>query len=379
MTQQGEIPRVLHVIAPAPFGGLERVVQSLAAAQVQAGIDVRVLVLLDQDAGGASHPFVAGLAAAIPRTIVTLPPRAYRRERRNVAAVCEEFRPTVVHTHGARVDVVDAPVARAIGAPIVTTVHGFTGGGLKNRAYEWLQRRSFRRMDAVVAVSRAQAAQLGRRMPAGRVVVIPNAWDGRIPEAPRSEARRALGIPAEGFVAGWVGRFTDEKGADLFLDALAHVPGGSSTVHGALLGAGARQTALRARAERLGLGARVTWCGSVPDAGRWFRAFDTFALTSRTEGVPIVLFEAMAAEVPIVATRVGGVPDVLDEREAWLVPVGDATALAEALESSRRNAADARARARAAQVRLRRDFGSSQWVARYADLYRRVAAARRRA
>src|SRR2546429_211481 len=82
--------------------------------------------------------------------------------QRGVAAACNRLRPTIVHTDGYRPDVVDASVARRRGIPTVTTVHGFTGGGWKNGLYERLQRRAFRRLDAVVAASEPLKAQLTR-------------------------------------------------------------------------------------------------------------------------------------------------------------------------------------------------------------------------
>ena len=92
-----------------------------------------------------------------------MPGRAYLRERAAIARLLREVRPDVVHTHGYRPDVLDAGVARGQGIAVVTTVHGFTGGGWKNRVYEWLQCRAFRRFDAVVAVSRPLVGLLERR------------------------------------------------------------------------------------------------------------------------------------------------------------------------------------------------------------------------
>src|SRR3989442_7839277 len=158
---------VLQVVAPGEIGGLERVAQALASGLRGLGHDVHVAVMLD--APGA-HPFLAGLDhSGIPTHPLVLPGRAYLRERRAVAGLCRSLRPDVVHTHGYRPDVVDAGVARGLGIPIVTTVHGFTGGGWKNHGYEWLQCRAFRRFDAVVAGSPPPGAPLaGGGGPPGR-------------------------------------------------------------------------------------------------------------------------------------------------------------------------------------------------------------------
>ena len=112
--------------------------------------------------------------------------------------------------------------------------------------------------------------------------------------------------------------------------------------------------------------------GQIADAARLIPAFDVLVLSSRTEGTPIVLFEAMAARVPVVATAVGGVPDVVGEREALLVPPDRPDALARAIASVREDPGSARARAAAAATRLATEYAVGPWVERYAAVYRGV-------
>jgi glycosyltransferase involved in cell wall biosynthesis len=138
------------------------------------------------------------------------------------------------------------------------------------------------------------------------------------------------------------------------------------------VGNGIERVALQARAGDLRLDGRVLWHGPIPDAGRLFAAFDVFVLSSRTEGTPLVLFEAMAVGVPIVATCVGGVPDVVSPAEAALVRPDDPTALAAEIRSVYRNPAAAQRRARAARARLARAFSVPRWLDRYEAIYRRV-------
>jgi glycosyltransferase involved in cell wall biosynthesis len=114
----------------------------------------------------------------------------------------------------------------------------------------------------------------------------------------------------------------------------------------------------------------------VTEAAPLFPAFDVFVLSSRTEGTPIVLFEAMAAGVPVVATAVGGVPGVVSPAEAVLIPPGDPASLAAAIRTTLRDPAAARERTRAARQRLEREFGAQPWLERYDVVYRRVARGR---
>src|SRR5213596_1047289 len=122
---------ILHIVAPAEVGGLERVVHGLACGLRGAGHEVHVVAVLASPVSSPS--FLTPLAAADVQTHpLVVPARAYLRERRAIAELCRSVRPDVVHTHGYRPDVVDAGVARSQGLPTVTTVHGFTGGGWRN-------------------------------------------------------------------------------------------------------------------------------------------------------------------------------------------------------------------------------------------------------
>jgi len=360
--------RVLHILAPGGVGGLERVVQLLAEGQTGGGAEVHVAAVLADP--GASHPLLQQLGAAgITTHAIAVPGRAYWRERAMAAELCRRLRPHVVHTHGYRPDVVDAGAARGLGIPSVTTVHGFTGGDWKNRVYEGLQRRAYRWFDAVVAVSRALRDELVQRgIPSDRVHVVQNAWRETEPVLDRRAARRALGLSERGFLVGWAGRLTREKGADVLLDALAHLK--DLPIKVSMLGAGPEESALLARARRLGVERKLCWHGLVPGAGSRFAAFNVFVLSSRTEGTPMVLFEAMAAGVPIVASRVGGVPDVISEAEAVLVAPDDPVALAGQIRAAYHDPARDLERTHRARARLVQEFALPPWIARYDAIYR---------
>jgi glycosyltransferase involved in cell wall biosynthesis len=362
---------VLHVVAPSEFGGLERVVQSLARGQAHAGDDVHVAAVLDH--ASADHPLLGALAAAgVGTHSIVVPRRGYWRERAAMLELCRRLRPAIVHTHGYRPDVLDAGAARRLGIPIVTTVHGFTGGGWKNRLYERLQRRAYRRFDAVVAVSRPLREHLILAgVPAERIHVIQNAWQEDAPPLDRRAARRALGVSADGFRIGWVGRLSGEKAPDVLLDALVHLSDLPLSV--SIVGAGQEQQSLFARARRLGVERQLQWHGVIPDVARQFAAFDVFVLSSHTEGTPIVLFEAMAAGVPIVTSSVGGVPDVVSATEAALVPPADPVALAAAIRAIYHDPSLGRARAQRARERLLADFAVPPWIDRYDAIYRLVS------
>jgi glycosyltransferase involved in cell wall biosynthesis len=231
-----------------------------------------------------------------------------------------------------------------------------------------LQLRVARRAQAAVAVSRPIATRYaGAGIPPTRIHLIPNAWSGSTP-LERSDARAILGLRPSVPLIGWVGRLSREKGPDVFVEALgllADVPW-----EAAVIGEGPEGKDLVARANALGIGNRVRWPGLVPEMGRAMGALDAFVLSSRTEGTPIALLEAMAAAVPTVATEVGGVPDVVSEREAWLVPPESPVRLAEALRALLADREEAAGRGRAAKERLVQERAEGPWLDRHEALYR---------
>ena len=362
-------PRVLHVLAPAREGGAERVVAMLSAGQGGRRAHVAAVLLPDE---ADDHPFVTGLVErGVPVTRVIVKGRSYLREYRLLSQLVARLRPAVVHTHGYRSDLIGGMVARAHGVRAVSTVHGFTGGGRKNQLNEWVQKLALRRADAVIAVSRQIVMRLADAgVDPAKITWIPNGFATAEDPLTRSNARHLLGIPDNGPVIGWVGRLSMEKGPDVMLEALAEC---DPSWRLSIVGDGRERDRLRKQASDLGIAERVIWHGLVPKAGALLSAFDVFVLSSRTEGTPIVLLEAMHAGVPIVATSVGGVPDVVSEADAILVPAEQPAMIAQALVEIRRNASAAKTRCLRARERVARSFGSAAWVAAVDAVYRNAA------
>lgn len=374
-THVAEAPlSIVHITAPAPVGGLERVVQTLAIGQHRAGHTVRVIAVIDPNA--TQHPFAVPLReAGVPVSLIELPGRSYLREMRDVRTLLSEWQPDVVHTHGYRSDLLDGHVARTLGIPIVSTVHGSSRLGGKSHFFEWLQRRAWRRFDGVVVVSQALERTLGADgVPRERMHMIPNAWPGVEPTLSRMEARRRLGLAADAFAIGFVGRLIPAKGPDVLVSALAQLKG--RVWHAVVIGDGGERTLVEQLCEKHGLRERVSLVGHLDDATHLFRAFDVFVLSSRTEGTPIVLFEAIAAGVPVVATAVGGVPEAISEAEAYLVPSEQPSTLAGAIEAVAEDPAAAALRATRARARLARDYSTAGWLVRHERLYRELTGLR---
>jgi glycosyltransferase involved in cell wall biosynthesis len=365
-----EALRIFHIAAPAEVGGLERVVQGLAAGQRRMGHETHVIAVVGTDDTPAA--FVEPLTrAGVPVHLVRVPARGYLSERRQVGELIARFLPDLVHTHGYRSDLLHLGTLRGLGVPAVTTLHGSSRMGGVSHLFEWLQERTLRRFDGVVAVSRMlfeRLMELG--VSTDRLHLIPNAWPGEsgVPALERMQARETLQAGSAGFLYGWVGRLIRAKGCDVFLDALARLePGGWCAV---IVGDGPERPALERQAAALGLGDQVRFAGQVAEAERVMTAFDAFVLSSRTEGTPMVLFEAMAAGVPVAACAVGGVPDVLAGDAALLVPPLDADCLAGALRQIRDDGDGRTRRVNRARTRLHEEYSVAAWLELHDRAYR---------
>lgn len=358
--------RILHLASPGTAGGLESVVQGLTAGLRQRGHGVWLACTV---LPGAGEPPIAVRArdAGVNAVTLRMGGRAYLAEHRALSDLMRREGIQVVHTHGYRSDVVGGSAARRLGTPQVTTAHGFIGGTRRGRFYEWLQLRSARRAAAAVAVSRPIVeVYRAAGVPEDRIHLIPNAWAGADPLG-REAARAALGLRPGAPLLGWVGRLSREKGPDVFVEALGLLR--ELSWEAVVIGEGPERTGLEARAGELGLRERLRWLGVVPDAGRLMAAFDGFVLSSRTEGTPVALLEAMAAGVATVASRVGGVPDVISEREAWLVAPEAPQRLAEGLRALLADGREAAARRDAGRERLLQERASGPWISRHESLY----------
>ena len=227
-------------------------------------------------------------------------------------------------------------LARMLGIPYAIKVHG---SDLNVQANYALRRRqiasAFRHTGAVVAVSAAlatKAVELGAD-PA-RVHVLYNGVDPtRFQPGSRRAARQRLQLPVAVKLVLYVGNLKITKGCVDLLESFPAVSAAHHEAHLVFVGEGSARSALCGRIETLGVHARAHVVGARPHAelADWFRAADVLCLPSYAEGVPNVVLEAMASGTPIVATRVGGIPEVVPDYAGILVPAHDTPALARAL------------------------------------------------
>ncbi|MGA2041133.1 MAG: glycosyltransferase family 4 protein [Bryobacteraceae bacterium] len=259
-----------------------------------------------------------------------------------LAALGQSLQPDLVESHAVKSHF----LVRASGlnrlAPWVAFHHGYTWPDLRARLYNQLDRWSLRTASRVVTVSQPFRRELIRHgVPAARIEIVHNAIEtgwGTVSAAPAlAELRAGLGIDPSRKVIVIVGRLSAEKDHLSLLRAfrqLAVQPGGNgvANLHLLIVGEGAERGRIESAIQDLGLGQFVTMTGQVPSAEPYYRIADLAVLSSLSEGSPNALLEAMATRVPVVATAVGGIPEIVTDREsALLVPPRSPEALCHAM------------------------------------------------
>jgi glycosyltransferase involved in cell wall biosynthesis len=301
---------------------------------------------------------------------------------REVADELQRRQADIVCCSGYKPDIIGWRAARRVGIPVVSVSHGWTGATWKVRCYEALDRLVLRWMDAVVCVSAAQAARVQRALvPDSKIVLVRNAVGAEAfaaPDPAYRERLRSLFAEPPRLLVGAVGRLSPEKGFDILARAAALVIGQLPDVGFVVFGDGPRRAKLEQQIAQLGIGRRFVLAGFHADLPCYLPHLDLGVMSSYTEGLPVVLLEMFAAGVPAVATAVGGIPEVIEERRTGaLVPPGDAPALARRLVELLRDDELRRAFGRAGRVRAEQEFSFERQARQYQELFDRLGAGRR--
>jgi len=305
---------------------------------------------------------------------------------RALHGLIQRLGPQVVHTHMAKAGALGRIAAGRVGVPVVVhTFHGHVLSGYfpppVQSAFIAAERFLARRTDALIAVSpevRDQLLALGVGRPSQwRVIPVGVELDAFLKDgSDPAEARRHLGLPADGPIAGTVGRLVAIKDHETFFRAAARMLSVRSELAFVVAGDGDRRRELEERAAHI-LGDRIRFLGWVSDLPRLYAALDVVVLTSRNEGTPTSLIEAGAAGKPVVATRVGGVPDVVRDGETgFLVPPGSAEAVAGRTLDLLNDPDAARAMGTAAREWVQERFSAERLADDLAALYRELLARR---
>lgn len=361
--------RVLHVINGEHFAGAERVQDLLAGSLPPLGFAVSLACLKPGQ--------FAAVRAFREAPLIDLPMRG-RFDLWPVRALIRQIRAEgyrLLHAHTPRALLVAGLAARWTGVPLVYHVHSPAARDStrrwQNRINAAVERALLGQAQAVITVSRSLRDDVvARGLAAEKVTVVPNG----VPQRPARPPRR---VEETSWTLGTVALFRPRKGIEVLLEALALLRADGLPVRLRAVGgfeSPEYEAEVKHRAEQLGLTPAIDWTGFTRDVDRELAAMDALVLPSLFgEGLPMVVLEAMAAGVPVVASRVEGIPEAIEDgREGLLATAGDATALARSLRRLIGGEVDWEQLRRAALERQAEQFSEQSMAAGVAAVYRRV-------
>lgn len=301
------------------------------------------------------------------------------RAARDLTDLLHDLRPDVLCCQGYKADLLGLWVARRLKIPVVAVARGWTWENAKVRAYEAIDRYVLRWMDRVVCVSQAQARRVADAgVSAKKICLIRNAIQAErfanVDAGGRARLQRFFPSPRQRIV-GAAGRLSPEKGVDVFIRAAARIAAHDPEVGFVIFGEGTLRDALAEQVRRAGLENTVVMPGFQRDLDHLVPHLDVSVLASYTEGLPNVVLEAMAGGVPVVATAVGGTPEVvIDGFTGHLVPAGDAATLAQRIQELLTNDTQRREMGRRGRERVATHFTFAAQARDYLALFREVKA-----
>lgn len=242
-----------------------------------------------------------------------------------MAVLCRDLKIDIWHSHDYKTNVLGRLIRRKHPMKLVTTAHGFTRETWRTKLYYHIDNLAMLGYDQVIAVSPPLVEHCARHgVNPDRLTYIPNAIDAaeyRRTLTP-ALAKAEMGLPADSFAIGVIGRLSIEKGVDRAIRMIADLVKTHPKAELHLIGDGPQRKELEMLAMQLGVANSIRWWGWQTDARPIYEVLDTLLLPSRTEGLPNVVLEAMSMRVPVAATNVGGVSDLLDQGGCGVV-LGD--------------------------------------------------------
>ncbi|MBS0266752.1 MAG: glycosyltransferase [Planctomycetes bacterium] len=375
--------KVVHLVISLDCGGMERIVLDLIREGKKRGQIVSVICMERPGTLSADAEALGGHIYCLQKR-----PGLQLSTFKRYEALLRELQPDLVHSHSIGCLFYCGPAARSLGIPVVHTEHinniGHPMAGRFQRWRKtWLWSWAARFCQRFVCVSADIAAVLEQQriVPKAKLRVLLNGIDtGRIASAESSaELRESLQIPAGARVVGTVGRLNPIKSQHLLVRAFAKLKPQFPDTHLLLVGDGPARAQIESLVSELQLADSVHLAGYQSEPQNYLKLMNVFALPSSLEGLPLVILEAWAAGLPVVATAVGGVPDLIRHGDnGYLIPRGDELALQESLTNLLKDSSLAESMGQRARQEAVSQYDLSRMAGDYATQYRELLDGRRR-
>ncbi|MFZ5568857.1 MAG: glycosyltransferase [Thermodesulfobacteriota bacterium] len=376
--------KILHLIDSGGLYGAEVMLLNLAGEQLRMGLEPTIASIGEK--GIPEKPIEkAARENGLPLQTFRMAPGFNVAGALRILRYARRSGFQIFHSHGYKANIFFGLMpSRLRRVPMVSTLHGWTstGGFKKIRLYEALDRLSLCFVDAVVCVNAGmlENPRIKNLKQVKRLWVVDNglpmdpmAQDGRETPGAIPETDAGLFCNRKRFTIGTIGRLSTEKGYDDLIMALARIVQNGVDARLIIIGEGYARRQLENTIRISGLSERVFLTGYRPDARRYMPFFDAYAISSLTEGLPITLLEAMQARIPVVATRVGGIPHVLEGgRNGILVEPGNPSALSEGILRLAHDPDLGKALVRNAYRRVAGSYSSRRMAENYRNIYNQL-------
>ncbi len=274
----------------------------------------------------------------------------------------------LVHTHGYFADIVGIPAAKRLRIPRISTCHGFISNNLKYKFYNACDLIALRFSNNIISVSHGIKSTLMKSgIKDSQITVIRNAVNGNYHGAfyalNRQKIRKLYGIGGKEFVVGYIGRLSEEKGIRYLIEACSRLNELDLPTKVLIIGEGPQKQELQDLTIEKSMDHNVFFTGFQRDIENWLPAMDIFVLPSLTEGTPMALLEAMAFGIPVVASAVGDVPQVVDsERNGILVNPGKPGEINNAIQLLYKNETMRKRFSAEAQEKIKEKYNVEDWT-----------------
>lgn len=364
--------KILHIIASHGIGGAESVLLTLLRKIDRKRFDVVLGVFIDKRQ--RINPFwEQAVKLNLPLEPIRLAKAYDLLQIVDLFKIIQKYRPHVIHSHGYKTNFLGFLVGKLFGIRTVATVHGLYSDRLRAELFVRASFVLLRHFDVIITVS-DKIGQLLENMKVHprKMITIRNVPNINVERSSKTEVsfREEISLPPDSKIIGFVGRLEPIKGCCQFIKAAFQVARKNSNCSFVIIGEGSERTLLEGSVNARSLGNRIHFIGFREDVQDIFRALDLFVLPSLNEGIPLALLEAMYHGTPVIATSVGGVPEIIqDGVNGILVPPNDSNALAAAIIESLRDPDMTTRRVVEAKRTINREFNVGRWTRKIERVY----------
>jgi glycosyltransferase involved in cell wall biosynthesis len=370
--------RVAVVIDSLKVGGAQRLVAAYASNAAAHDITPLIISLHRESA-----PVITDAIRSAGIEIVTLPATSLFSVRRfrQLVQLLEDRKIEIVQTHLIYSNILGSAAARVAGVPVIATLHStHVRGGWKSKQLKRVEDLVLRQFATrILAVGNMVEAANKTRYGGRKLDVIPNGiqMPGPVQPESREQLRRELGSNVSDPIIITVGRFSQAKGYEDMIKAFSLLRDHGKKPVLLMVGSGNQAESIQAQVDSLNLHESVILAGERQDVPQLLAASDVFASSSHREGLPLAVLEAMMAGLPVVATSVGDIPNVVTEETGVIVPPHQPEQLAAAIEKLLDDPEQRQLMGRAARQRAIHEYSVDAWMKRHVALYEELLSSKR--